>query len=306
MSYETETLQTSAQVLNENFVNLIEQGHTKRAEEAGTPLVREIVRQDASVRKVFTVKPIVGSDLDLHPDTDQPMKFMDIEPRSVATYTQFYGTPKARFYTMRRVPVFFGRNHSDEFIKDKFELMSYRTDVRKLLADNSTKDIADQEDLFWRKTMLAAVNRNPAVQRTELARITPTGWVQGMRALYDRRKFVGKALMAKSRYIDCIDIPATTLGSDIARKFFEEGMENVEKLWGLPVITTIKSDIYLPDEAWMLAPENYLGKFWELQAPTLFVEQRANIIKFFVYECVGIGLGLTEGIQQLVFDSRRS
>ena len=63
-------------------------------------------------------------------------------------------------------------------------------------------------------------------------------------------------------------------------------------------------DIYLPDEAWMFVPENYLGRFWTLQEPTLFVEQRADIIKFFIYSAPGIGLPSLLGIQQMVFTPR--
>ena len=193
--HEMETTQVSAQVLNQNFVDLIDQGQTKEAADAGTALIREIVRQDAAVREILPCKTIGASELDIWPDSDAPMKYLDIETQTVASYVQFYGTPKARYYSLKRVPVFFGKLQSDEFVKTKFELMTYRTDVRKLLADNSVKDIADQEDIYFRSACLRAVNRNASVQRTELARITAEGWQQACRAVYDRRKPVGKALM---------------------------------------------------------------------------------------------------------------
>ena len=304
MSYEMETTQVSAQVLNQNFVDLIDQGHTKEAADAGTALIREIVRQEAACREILPPKRVTADELDIWPDSDQPMKYLDIEPQSVATYVQFYGTPKARYYTMRRVPVFFGKLQSDEFVKNKFELMTYRTDVRKLLADNSVKDIADQEDVYFRRTCLMAINRNPSVQRTELPRLTATGWAQACRALYDRRKPVGKGLMSKSRQTDMIDLPATVVGDSIAAAHYREGIDKEDALWGIPLVTTLKSDIYLPDEAWLFCPENFLGKFWYLQDCTLFVEQRADIVKFFVYSCIGIGLPMLTGMQQLVFNQR--
>lgn len=229
MSYEMETTQVSAQVLNQNFVDLIDQGHTKEAADAGTALIREIVRQEAACREILPPKRVTADELDIWPDSDQPMKYLDIEPQSVATYVQFYGTPKARYYTMRRVPVFFGKLQSDEFVKNKFELMTYRTDVRKLLADNSVKDIADQEDVYFRRTCLMAINRNPSVQRTELPRLTATGWAQACRALYDRRKPVGKGLMSKSRQTDMIDLPATVVGDSIAAAHYREGHRSVEE-----------------------------------------------------------------------------
>jgi uncharacterized membrane protein YraQ (UPF0718 family) len=43
-----------------------------------------------------------------------------------------------------------------------------------------------------------------------------------------------------------------------------------------------------------------------LQDCTLFVEQRADIVKFFVYSCIGIGLPMLTGMQQLVFNQRQN
>jgi len=304
MNYGIETLDVKAQVLNQNFVDLIDQGQIKQAEDAGTILIREIVRQDAAVREILPCKTIGASELDIWPDSDAPMKYLDIETQTVASYVQFYGTPKANYYTLRHVPVFFGKIQSDEFVKSKFELMSYRTDVRKLLADNSTKDIADQEDMFFRRACLQAVNRNPSIQRTELPRLTATGWAQTLTAMDNRRRPVGKALMSKARHRDAIDLPATAVGNDIAAEHYRSGIEKEDGLWGTPLVTTIKSDIYLPDEAWMFVPENYLGRFWTLQEPTLYVEQRADIVKFFIYSAPGIGLPSLLGIQQMVFTPR--
>lgn len=305
-SYEQETTQVSAQVLNENFVDLIDAGHTKEAADAGTALIREIVRQEAACREILTPKRVTADELDIWPDSDHPVKFLDIEPQSEATYVQFYGTPSARFYNLRHVPVFFGKVQSDEFIKNKFELMSYRTDVRKLLADNSVKDIADQEDVLFRSTCLRAINRNPSVQRTELPRMTATGWAQGCASMYNRRRPVGKALMSKTRQMDMIDLPATVIGDSIAAAHYKDGVEKEDSLWGVPLVTTIKSDIYLGDEAWLFTPENFLGRFWYLQDCTLFVEMRADIVKFFTYSSIGIGLPNLLSMQQLVFNTRLS
>jgi hypothetical protein len=112
--------------------------------------------------------------------------------------------------------------------------------------------------------------------------------------------------MSKSRQTDMIDLPATVIGDSIAAAHYREGIDKEDALWGVPLVTTLKSDIYLPDEAWLFCPENYLGRFWYLQDCTLFVEQRADIVKFFVYSCIGIGLPMLTGMQQLVFNQRQN
>lgn len=301
MDYGMQTMQVDATVLNQNFVELLDQGQTKQAADAGTVLVRAIVRQAAAVRQILTAIPIGPNDLDPWPTSDHPVKFMDVEPNSVATSVQFYGTPKTRYYTMGKVPVMFGMLQSDEFVKNKFELMTYRTDVRKLFADNSVNDLADQEDVMFRRDCVRAVNKNPSVQRTDLARITATGWGLGLSAVYDRRIPVGKALMSKSRLVDMIDLPATAVGDSVAAGSFKEGINKLDGIWGVPVVSTMKSDIYMRNEAWLFPPENFMGKFWTLQDATLYVEQRGVIVKFYVYSAIGMGLANVLGIQQYAF-----
>lgn len=304
MSLPQETRQISAQTLNNRFVDMLHRGMNKEAAEAGTPLIREIVRQDSVARKILSLEDITPTDLDPQLDSDQPVKYMEVEPQSEASAVQLYGTPRTQFYTMRRVPVYIGKVQSDEFTKNRVELMTIRSDVRKLLADNSSKDMSDQEDIGLRRTALMAVMRNAAVQRTSAPRLNGTSFANAVRSVLDRRRAVGKIVLAASRLTDIIDLPATAVGNDIATQTFREGVEKCDALWGTPLVQTIKSDIYLPTEAWLFAPENYLGKFYQLIPPTLYVEQQAEIIKFYVYEYVGMGLALGEGIQQITFGER--
>ncbi len=304
MSLPQETRQISAQTLNSRFVDMLHRGMDKEAAEAGTPLIREIVRQDSVARKVLSLEDLTASDLDPQLDSDQPVKYMEVEPQSEAASAQLYGTPRTRFYTMRRVPVYIGKIMSDEFTKNRVELMTVRSDVRKLLADNSTKDMSDQEDIGLRRVSSMAVSRNAAVQRTSGARLNGTIFGKALGAMQDRRRAAGKIVVASSRLNDLMDLPATAVGSDIAGQTFREGVEKCEALWGTPLIQTIKSDIYLTNEAWLYAPENFIGKFYQLIPPTLYVEQKAEIVKFYVYEYVGMGIALGEGIQQITFNER--
>lgn len=304
MSLPQETRQISAQTLNTRFVDMLHRGMDKEAAEAGTPLIREIIRQDSVARKVLSLEDLTASDLDPQLDSDQPVKYMEVEPQSEAASAQLYGTPRTKFYTMRRVPVYIGKIMSDEFTKNRVELMTIRSDVRKLLADNSTKDMSDQEDIGLRRVAAMAVSRNAAVQRTSGSKLNGTVYGKALSAMQDRRRAAGKVVIASSRLNDLMDLPATAVGNDIAVQTFREGVEKCEGLWGTPLIQTIKSDIYLTNEAWLFAPENYIGKFYQLIPPTLYVEQKAEIVKFYVYEYVGMGLALGEGIQQITFNER--
>lgn len=301
MTFATETPSVDVQAVNQSFFDLLDRGMDKQAADSGNRLVRTVVRQEANVRSLYNVTPVGAGDLDPHPTSDQPMKFMDIEPNSEASMVQFYATPEAASFTLTKVPVFFFLVQSKEFYKNKFELMTQRNDVRQILAENSTKDLGDQEDIAWRRAALTHVKRNVTTQRTTAASLNPTSWRNAMRAVIDRRLPVGKGLLSESRYLDMLDQPATVVGESIAKRHYEEGIKNEKGVLGIPVVTSLKSDIYLTDEAWIVPPEEYMGAFWTLQDATLFVEQRGPMIRFYVYESVGICIARGQGIQQISF-----
>jgi hypothetical protein len=162
--------------------------------------------------------------------------------------------------------------------------------------------MADQEDRKFRALVADIIALNPA-QNTGGPFQSAT-FKSAMRAMLDRLRPVGKMLMAKSRYLDALDLPATTVGHEIAKRHFDEGIESSQKLWGLPVVTTIKSQIYDGDKAWIFspqAPNNFLGNYYLLQDATLFIKQEADIIEFWSYEALGLGIGNRLSMQQIQF-----
>lgn len=301
MSYKTETASASAHFINHSFINLVESGRIKEAQEEGTAFIREIVRQEAAVREILPPVGLSDDEIDRDEQTDEPKKIIEKEPQSLATFVELQGTPQAYWFRGPRYAVFFGKIISPEFTKSKFQLMTYQNDIRKILADNSVKDMADQEDLKWRKTCKQITDANASVQQTNASAFNSTAFKKAVQAMWDRRRPVGKLLMTKSLYGEALDLPATAVGNAIAEAHYRDGVENEERLWGLPVVTTIKSDIYDPKECWVYSPANYLGNFFLLQDATLVVEQKADLIKFYSYEAPGIGIGNRLSMQRIVF-----
>lgn len=300
-SYNTETQQVSAQFVNQSFVNMIENGRTKEAEVDGTAFLRDIVREEAAVREVIEPVGLADDEIDRDERTDEPKKIVEKEPQSVATFVEFQGTPESYWFRGPRYAVFFGKIQSPEFVKSKFQLLTYQNDIRKILADNSVKDMADQEDKLFRRTCMIIVNQNPGAQRTNAPAFTSTAFKRGCQALLRRRRPIGKMLMTRELFMEAIDLPATAVGNSIAETHYREGIENEERLWGVPVIATAKSDCYDPREAWIFSPQNFLGNFFLLQDATLYIKQEADKIMFHTYSAPGIGIGNRLSMQQIVF-----
>ncbi len=300
-NYATETPTVSAQYLNKSFVRMIESGHTKEAEDGGSAFIRDIVRQEAAVREVLPPVGLSDDEIDRDENTDEPKKIVEKEPKSVATFVEFQGTPSAYWFRGPRYAVFFGKVMSPEFVKSKYQLMTYQNDIRKILADNSVKDMADQEDKFFRRTAVILVNKNPGAQRTNASAFASSGFKKALQAMDDRRRPIGKLLLTKSLYREAMDLPATAVGNAIAEAHYKEGIEKEERLFGVPAITTIKTDIYDPRECWVFSPSNYLGNFFLLQDATLFIKSEADKILFHTYSAPGIGIGNRLSMQQIIF-----
>jgi len=305
MSYNVETMSHSAQFLNKSFLSKIEGGQIKEAVEASSLFVRERLRQAAAVREIIVPQGVTEADIDRDESTDQPKIIIDKEPDSTASFVQFQGTGRRSWFKGPRYSVRFGKVESQRFTKSKVELMTYRSDIRKILSDNSVMDMADQEDSKFYELVAAIIAANPSVQRTTGAFQSGT-FKTAMQSMLTgtRKRPIGKMLLSKERYMDALDLPATSVGNDIATRHFDEGIESSQKLWGIPVVTHVKSNIYPTAKGWIFSPtspNNFLGNFFTLQDATLFIKQEADIISFWTYEFIGIGIANTLSMQEIVF-----
>lgn len=302
-AYAIESPEVTAQVVNKSFVRKLEEGRVKEAADESSAFIRDKLRQEAAVREIMIPQGIGPEELDRDENTDQPKKIIDKEPDSVATFVNFQGTGKRTWFRGPRYSVYFGKIESQRFTKTKFELMTYTSDIRQILSDNSVKDMADQEDTKFYSMVADIIALNPAQQRT-VGTFQSGTFKVAMKAMIDRRRPIGKILLTKSRYLDAIDLPATSVGDAVASRHFDEGIDASNKLWGLPVVTTIKSDIYPNDKAWIFSPaspNNFLGNFYLLQDATLFIKQEADVIEFWSYEAPGLGIGNRLSMQEIHF-----
>jgi hypothetical protein len=302
-AYKQETQKVSAQFINSSFVRKLEDGRIKEAEAEGTAFTRQRLRQESFARELIEPVLLDDSEIDRDEDTDQPKKICEKEPDSVATFVPFHGTGQRTWFRGGRYAVYFGKTESQRFTKSKFELMTYQNDIRKILSDNSVKDMSDQEDSKFLGTVNDILTLNPT-QVTAVPVFGSAGFKRGFQALVGRKQPIGKMLMTKGLYYESLDLPATSVGNDIASRHYDQGIEAEEKLWGIPVVSTIKNEIVdtaARRSAYVFAPEDYLGKFFLLQDATLFIKQEADIIEFWSYAAPGMGIGNTRAFQRLDF-----
>lgn len=293
----TETSQLSAQFVNRAFFRKIDEGHIKEAQDMGSAFIRAKLRQVSFAREVLTPILLADDEIDRDENDDTPKKIVEKEPDSIATFVTFQGTGERTWFKGPRYSIKFGKVESQRFTKSKFELMTYQNDIRKILSDNSVKDIADVEDGKFIETCVAAIAGKPD-QDINVGGTLQDAIVTGVKAHIGRKVPIGKLVMTKELYYDLLKLPHTLIGQ-IASRHYDDGVEQEEKLWGFPVVTTIKNNIVANDEIWIFSPQEFLGNFFLLQDATLFIKQEADIISFWTYDAPGIGIGNTKSITRV-------
>ena len=296
MAYGTEQAELSAQYINQNFVRKLEEGRTKEASDEGSRFIRSKMRQDAFSREILEPVELGPDEIDRDENTDQPKKIIEKEPDSTATFVTFKGSGQRTWFRGPRYSVFFGKVESQHFVKSKFELLTYQNDIRKILTDNSVKDMADEEDQKFTDTIDQIITDNPDQKLAPAGGLNAANVADAVKLLLTKKIPVGKLLMTKELYYDALKLPATSVGDQVASRHYDDGIEQEKSLWGFPVVTTIKSDIIANNRFYVFGPENYLGNFFLLQDATLFIKQEADIIEFWSYSAPGIGIGNTNAV----------
>jgi hypothetical protein len=309
-----ETSQLSAQYLNKNFINKLENGQTKEAEEKGSLFLRKEIREHSIARKILTPMDITEDELDQSLDSDQPMKIVEKEIDTRASFVPFRGTGEHKWFYGDKYAVKFGKIETERFSKSKFELMTYRNDIRKYLTDNAVYDMANQEDDKFFRLVDSAIALDAATQSIDIAGATTVAEqirnavVAGYKRMVEKRKPLGKIVMAKSLYLEVLKLEQAQVGDTITGRHYDKGIEGEESLWGVPVITTIKSGstldgnktIIKDDEIYFMPHENFLGNFFLLQDATLYIKQEADIFTFWSYSAPGIGIGVSDSLVKTV------
>lgn len=290
-NYTTETI--NAQFMNAAFLDKIEAGHEKAAGEAASAFVRQKLREEGFTRKILVPQLITSAELDRDLN-DTPRVIVEKEPDSVAANFPLNARNDVRYFRGSRYEVTFGGIKSAEFVKSKFELMTYRTNIQNILQENSVKDIqrTEDENFYGNVVDIATANSN-------LSTISGGFNVQNLMAavkkLQQKQLPVGGLLMTQSMYSDLLAQPSTQIGSDAASSLFR-GESGLDNFFRYKIITTIKNDI-LPDNRVIVFTEpQYLGQMYMLQDATVYLEAKADMLRFHTYESVGVGIGNVNGV----------
>ena len=311
---------------NEGFIESLQSPEgIQKAAASATVLTRWKLREESFVDKILPPQDISNSDLDRVQDPEVLVKFVDREPDSgPAKVIPFGVLPDRTTFKGSRYPVYFYGVSSEIFSKDINKLRGYTYDIRGVIYDQSTKEIAKTIDKRFIEGVDAAIAEMEATKDNynELKNLT---WDYQPGVPFTRDSLVdavavflqhevpfgplqtdtnasspGTVLCNIKTATEILKWDRSEAGGDVSQEMLLSG-KPIRTPLGLNLVTTMKDDVVPPGTVYFFAPPEYLGVYYRLQPLTVYIEQKFIWLQTFQMTIIGMSIGNTRGIMKATF-----
>jgi hypothetical protein len=297
---------------NDTFLDMIREGKTKEASVSAQRFTRVKLRENSFTEKIFTPLDISNDELDKAEDPEFLVKWCSREADTAPAVVVPYGTvPDGFIFKGTNYPVYFSRLTSPMYKKDIGQLRVYDYDIRALMLEISTKEIATTiDEIFLGKvdSVLGSLNTANPLNGLGLPQYVslPGGITRD--SLADAYKVItrlnvpfgpmqpdggdskGVLLANTTTAYDLVKFGRSEAGGNVSEDMFINGVIP-EKVMGVPIITSIKRDLLPDGVVYLFSSENFGGKYLRLDPLTVYMEQKAYFLNFFQYMQLGISIG---------------
>lgn len=265
---------------------------------AGASYVRDRLRETSFAAKILPMQQVTKADLQRSVSHEGLTKIVDIEPQSLAVALNFRSQPDGRYISAPRFEIPFFTISSERFEKTEQELMSYEMPLTKVIEQNSVKDLQRIQDKTFITYCYAAVLAASAISGGVNKNLQQAGQnnirakadvIELFDALDDDELAVGTLLMTKSMFNSWLALPNTEIGSILNSEIAVDGYK-YNTILGHKIITTIKNNIIFPNEIWVFAQPDFLGKHYVLNNVKFYIDKRANMVEWQSWFDLGMGI----------------
>jgi hypothetical protein len=309
-------------VFNDTFVDMLEGGQEKKAAQSALTFTRNKLRENSFFEKILTPIDIANDELDKSENPELHVKWCNREPDQPPAVTVPLGNvPDGFQFSGTRYPVYFSRLMSPVFQKDIDKLRGYDYDIRQILLENSTKDLATEIDskglekvnsilgvrdvanTFTGTGLPSYISLSGGLTRSNM--VDAVKGFQRLRVPFgpmqpDGSSSKGIMLLNNVTAADLLKLERSEVGGDEAQRAYLEGTSPTTVL-GLKSILTIKRELVPDGTIYFFSAEEFLGKYFRLQPLTVFMETKAFFLQFFQYMNIGMSIGNPKGCFRVDF-----
>jgi len=280
-------------VFNDTFVEMVKAGQEKQAAVSAQQFTRNKLREESFAEKIITPIDISNDELDKAENPELLVKWNDREPDTAPATTVPLGVvPDAVQFFGTRYPSYFTRIVSPKFNKDIDQLRTYDYDIRAIMLEISTKDIATEIDVIGTQNTANALNGLGLPQNVTIAGgITRENVAEAFKVIKrlrvpfgpsqpDGGESKGVMLMNTVTADDFVKMSRSEVGGDLAQDMFVNGLPS-KTLLGVKPIYTIKRDLVPDGVIYLFSSEEFFGKYYRLQPLTVFMKNEAYFLEYF-------------------------
>ena len=310
MKVETPVVKTNAglvRALNNNEL-------LKEAMDNSTYFIRDRVYELGFLRRLIEPMNVTAADLDRVSGSDQPAIILekDFGESDVEAYTvPFRGKAGGRFWETDNPIVLFEKVETPKYSKSKFELMTSKTPYTKILEQrfvNAAQKVEDETAIAaFTEIIDRAEQKAPGTQFQQVSGGLTKENIALIIKMLSRLRMIPtdknaqkpKFLMSQTLKADLIKLGMIDVGDANVSKYWNEGTLVTDSLAGFPVVDTVKNDLVKDNELYLVAPQDYFGRFFILQDHTLVIKTEGDMIDMWTYGAMGIGFVNTKGVVKI-------
>ena len=309
-------------VFNDTFVEMVKAGQEKQAAVSAQQFTRNKLREESFAEKILTPIDLSNDELDKSENPELLVKWNDREPDTAPASTIPLGVvPDAVQFFGTRYPSYFSRITSPTFNKAIDHLRTYDYDIRAIMLELSTKDIATEIDTRFISTVdsiLGTQNSANALNGLGLPQnvsisggITRETVAEAFKVIKrlqvpfgpsqpDGGETKGVMLMNTVTADDFVKMGRSEVGGDLAQDMFVNGLPS-KTLLGVKPIYTIKRDLVPDGTIYLFSSEEFFGKYYRLQPLTVFMKNEAYFLEYFQYLNISLAIGNVKGAVKIQF-----
>jgi hypothetical protein len=301
---------------------MVKAGQEKQAAVSAQQFTRNKLREESFAEKIITPIDISNDELDKAENPELLVKWNDREPDTAPASTIPLGVvPEALQFSGTRYPSYFSRITSPKYNKDIDHLRTYDYDIRAIMLELSTKDIATEIDSRFISTVdsvLGTANTANALNGLGLPQnVTIAGGItretvaEAFKVIKrlqvpfgpsqpDGGESKGVMLMNTVTADDFVKMSRSEVGGDLAQDMFVNGLPS-KTLLGVKPIYTIKRDLVPDGTIYLFSSEEFFGKYYRLQPLTVFMKNEAYFLEYFQYLNISLSIGNVKGATKIQF-----
>ena len=309
-------------IYNDAFLDMCLNGQTKEAAQGAQGFTRNKLREESFAEKILTPIDISNDELTPAEDPELQVKWLDREPDIAPGAVIPLGVAPENFqFKGTRVPIYFSRLATRLFSKDIDKLRGYTYDIRQVMLDLSTKDLATTIDTkFMDKVdaVCGVANTNNPLNNMSLPQFVQFSGGLNRQNLKDAFKVItrlkvpfgpmqpdgagtkGCLLVNNTTAMDILGMERSEAGGDLSQTMFTGG-KLPETLFGVKSILTIKDTLVPDGYMYLFSSEEFFGKYMRLQPLTVYLKNEAYFLNWFSYLNIGMSITNCRGVCKIQF-----